>query len=100
MKTKTAILFYAKKTRVNKKGLCAIYTRITVNGKRIEFSTGRMIAPDKWSSAGGKVKGHSNEARSINRHLDILKPKQFNTTHSLITFPKAQGKAQSNCKVN
>lgn len=75
MKTKTAILFYAKKTRVNKKGLCAIYTRITVNGKRMEFSTGRMIAPEKWSSEGGKVKGHSNEARSINRHLDILKTK-------------------------
>lgn len=75
MKTKTAILFYAKKTKVNSKGLCAIYTRITVNGKRMEFSTGRFIHPEKWSSAGGKVKGHSNEARSINRHLDILKTK-------------------------
>ncbi|WP_405565704.1 site-specific integrase [Polaribacter sp. Asnod6-C07] len=75
MKTKTAILFYAKKTKVNSKGLCAIYTRITVNGKRMEFSTGRFIQPEKWSSAGGKVKGHSNEARSINRHLDILKTK-------------------------
>ena len=75
MKTKTAILFYAKKSKVNAKGQCVIYTRITVNGKRMEFSTGRLVNPEKWSSAGGKVKGHSNEARSINRHLDILKTK-------------------------
>jgi site-specific recombinase XerD len=75
MKTKRAILFYAKKSKVNAKGQCVIYTRITVNGKRMEFSTGRLVNPEKWSSAGGKVKGHSNEARSINRHLDILKTK-------------------------
>ena len=75
MKTKTAILFYPKRTKVNAKGLSMIYTRITVNGKRMEFSTGRLVNPEKWSTAGGKVKGHSNEARSINRHLDILKTK-------------------------
>ena len=75
MKTKTAILFYPKRTKVNAKGQCVIYTRITVNGKRIEFSTGRLVNPEKWSTAGGKVKGHSNEACSINRHLDILKTK-------------------------
>tara|TARA_R110001592_G_scaffold248753_1_gene511178 strand:+ start:238 stop:564 length:327 start_codon:yes stop_codon:yes gene_type:complete len=75
MKTKTAILFYPKRSKVNAKGQCVIYTRITVNGKRIEFSTGRLVIPVKWSSAAGKMKGQSEEARSINRHLDILKTK-------------------------
>lgn len=90
MKTKTAILFYAKKSKVNSKGLCTIYTRITVNGRRIEFSTGRLVQPEKWSMAGGKVKGHSAEARSINRHLDILKTKiidiQMEFIHAKIPF--------------
>lgn len=75
MKTKTAILFYPRRSKVNAKGQCVIYTRITVNGKRIEFSTGRLVIPAKWSSAAGKMKGQSEEARSINRHLDILKTK-------------------------
>ena len=75
MKTITAILFYPKKSKVNAKGQCVIYTRITVNGRRIEFSTGRYISPEKWSSEKGKMKGQSAEARSINKHLDILKTK-------------------------
>ena len=75
MKTKTSILFYAKRARINAKGQFPIYTRITVNGRRIEFSTGRYISPEKWSSEKGKMKGQSAEARSINKHLDILKTK-------------------------
>jgi site-specific recombinase XerD len=75
MKTITAILFYPKRAKVNAKGQCVIYTRITVNGKRIEFSTGRYISPEKWSSEKGKMKGQSAESRSINKHLDILKTK-------------------------
>ena len=75
MKTKTSILFYAKRARINAKGQFPIYTLITVNGRRIEFSTGRYISPEKWSSDKGKMKGQSEEARSINKHLDILKTK-------------------------
>jgi site-specific recombinase XerD len=75
MKTKTSILFYAKRARINANGLFPIYTRITVNGKRIEFSTGRSVTANKWSTAAGKMKGQSEEARSVNRHLDMLKVK-------------------------
>jgi len=75
MKTKTSILFYAKRARINAKGQFPIYTRITVNGRRIEFSIGRNVTAVKWSSEKGKMKGQSEEARSINKHLDILKTK-------------------------
>lgn len=75
MKTKTSILFYAKRARINAKGQFPIYTRITVNGRRIEFSIGRNVTAAKWSSEKGKMKGQSAEARSINKHLDILKTK-------------------------
>jgi site-specific recombinase XerD len=75
MKTKVSILFYAKRAKVNANGLFPIYTRITVNGKRIEMSTGRFVDPAKWSTSAGKMKGQSEEARSVNRQLDMLKVK-------------------------
>ncbi|WP_245234915.1 Arm DNA-binding domain-containing protein [Tamlana crocina] len=75
MKTKVSILFYTKRAKVNANGLFHIYTRITVNGKRVEMSTGRFVEPSKWSASAGKMKGQSEEARSVNRHLDMLKIK-------------------------
>lgn len=73
MKTKVSILFYAKKAKAAVNGLIPIYTRITINGKRIELSTNRFVEISKWSTEAGKMKGTSEEARSINNHLDLLK---------------------------
>jgi site-specific recombinase XerD len=73
MKTKVSILFYAKKAKAVANGLVPIYTRITINGKRIELSTNRFVEISKWSTEAGKMKGTSEEARSINNHLDLLK---------------------------
>ncbi|WP_439554629.1 site-specific integrase [Flavobacterium macrobrachii] len=73
MKTKVSILFYAKKSKAAANGLVPIYTRITINGKRIELSTNRFVEISKWSTEAGKMKGSSEEARSINNHLDLLK---------------------------
>ena len=73
MNTSVSILFYIKRAKANNLGVCPIYTRITVNAKRFEFSTNKYINPDKWSSEGSKVKGTSEEARTINSHLDYLK---------------------------
>ncbi|UGS24684.1 site-specific integrase [Flavobacterium channae] len=73
MKTKVSILFYAKKAKAAANGLVPIYSRITINGKRIELSTNRFVEISKWSTEAGKIKGTSEEARSINNHLDLLK---------------------------
>ena len=73
MNTSVSILFYIKRAKVNNLGVCPIYTRVTVNAKRFEFSTNKYINPDKWSSEGSKVKGTTEEARTINSHLDYLK---------------------------
>jgi len=84
MKTKVSILFYAKKAKAAANGLVPIYTRITINGKRIELSTNRFIEISKWSTEAGKMKGSSEEARSINNHLDLLKSQIRNTEMELI----------------
>ncbi len=73
MNTSVSILFYIKRAKANNLGVCPIYTRVTVNTKRFEFSTTKSINPEKWSSEGNKVKGTSEEARSINNHLYYLK---------------------------
>ena len=73
MKTKVSILFYAKRAKASVNGLVPIYTRITINGKRIELSSNRFVEMCKWSTEAGKMKGNSEEARSINSHLDMLR---------------------------
>ena len=73
MKTKVCILFYAKRAKANVNGLVPIYTRITINGKRIELSSNRFVEISKWSTEADKMKGNSEEARSINSHLDMLR---------------------------
>lgn len=73
MKTTLSVLFYIKRSKANNLGVCPIYTRVTVNTKRFEFSTNKYINPDKWSTEGSKVKGTTEEARTINNHLDYLK---------------------------
>ncbi|HLV24409.1 MAG TPA: site-specific integrase [Moheibacter sp.] len=73
MNAKVSILFYAKKAKANRSGLIPIYTRITVSGKRIELSTNRFIKSDQWSQEGNCMKGNSQEACSINKHLDLLR---------------------------
>jgi hypothetical protein len=90
MEAKVSILFYAKRAKIKTNRLFPIYTRITVNGKRIEMSTGRFIDPAKWSTSAGKMKGQSEEARSVNRRLDLLKVKiismQMELIHQNITI--------------
>lgn len=72
MKTKIVNLFYVKRSKVNSSGQVPIYHRITVNGKRIDKSTGKFVDPTKWSVEAGRMRGHSEEARTINGHLDYL----------------------------
>lgn len=85
MKTTISVLFYLKRAKVNAKGLVPIFQRITIEGKRIDWSTGKYIQADKWSVEGNKIKGTSEEARTINSHLDLLKAKVINAERTLLS---------------
>ncbi len=84
MKNKISILFYAKSVKESKNGLIPIYLRITIDGKRIELSTSKFIEKSKWHSQSGKIKGNSEEARTINSYLDILRNKVYETEKNMI----------------
>lgn len=77
MTTKISVLFYLRKSKVNSQGLMPIYQRITIDGVRFDSSTGHFINELKWSPESGKIKGNSEEARSINGRLDLLKAKVY-----------------------
>ncbi|TDE05382.1 MULTISPECIES: site-specific integrase [Flavobacterium] len=84
MKTKITLHFYAKSTKANAAGLLPIYVRLTVDGNRIEFSTKKFIDSAKWSPEMSKMKGNTENARSLNEYLDLLKSKIFDIQMELI----------------
>jgi hypothetical protein len=75
MNATISILFYLKRAKANAQGLAPIFQRITINGKRLDNSTGKYVDPSKWSAEMSKMKGNSEEARLINAHLENLKTK-------------------------
>lgn len=84
MKTKITLHFYAKGTKANAAGRFPIYVRLTIDGKRFEYSTKKFIEPSKWSAEMSKMKGSSTETRSINEYLDLIRSKVFDIQMELI----------------
>ncbi|PKR80697.1 hypothetical protein CW751_07970 [Brumimicrobium salinarum] len=85
------ILFWLFKAKMrNEKA--PIYCRITVNGKRAQFSLKRSIKPEKWNSSSGKLKGNSEEARILNSYLNKVRSelhKHFNLLEAKDEFISA-----------
>jgi hypothetical protein len=63
MEHRISVLFYARKSKKTSKGLVPIYIRITVNGKRLEYSIQRYIDAGQLSARAGRVKGNNDQAR-------------------------------------
>jgi hypothetical protein len=84
MKTKITLHFYAKSTKANAAGLLPIYLRLTVDGNRMEFSTKKFIDSAKWSPEMSKMKSNTENARSLNEYLDLMKSKIFDIQMELI----------------
>ncbi len=84
MKTKITLHFYAKSTKANAAGQFPIYIRITIDGKRLEFSTKKFVDASKWSPELSRMKGNSEDARSLNEYLDLMKSKIFDVQMKLI----------------
>lgn len=84
MKAKITLHIYAKTTKANAAGQLPIYIRLTVDGQRFEFSSKKFVDKGKWSPELSKMKGSSEEARTINNYLDLMKSKVFDIQMELI----------------
>jgi site-specific recombinase XerD len=73
MKVNMSVLNWLNKARMNQSsGKVPIYVRVTVQGKRAEISTGKSILPEQWIVNAGRMKGSSEETRTINHFLDTV----------------------------
>ena len=77
MSLSLSLLFFIKKSKVNSSGKTTIFLRITLDGRRSEFSVHRKIRLDWWNSRTQLALGNSIEAQEINRHLSIIKNKVY-----------------------
>jgi hypothetical protein len=77
MDTKLSILFYRKTTKKTYDDKLPIYMRVTIDGYRFEVATNASIEQAKWQAGAGKAKGNTEEARTINAHLDIFKRRAY-----------------------
>lgn len=86
-----AILFWLCTQKTDSSSKAPIYCRITIDGKRTQFSTGIKIESAKWSSASSKATGTTQEAKNLNEDLETIKGNlrriynQLQATHSQVT---------------
>ncbi|MEY8019284.1 site-specific integrase [Muriicola sp. SD30] len=78
------ILFYPKKSERNDDGMVMLYARITINGKRAEFSLGRRVDEQRWESRGGKLRGTTAEVSNFNRFLDNVRNRLYDIYDTLL----------------
>lgn len=67
------VLFWLRKSKADENGLCSVYARLTIEGARTEISLGKKVHPDKWLPKSGVMKGNSEEARTFNSYLNLVK---------------------------
>ena len=53
--------------------MAPVYCRITIDGRRVQFSMKRKVEPENWSTESEKAIGKSEEIRSLNNYLDHVR---------------------------
>ena len=71
-RTTFSLLFYIRRTKLNKAGEAPIFMRVTINGQRADASTRRYIAPRLWNTTKGKVIENGRGCRELNLYLDAI----------------------------
>ncbi len=84
MENHISVLFYARKSKMSRKGLVPLYIRNTIDGQRLEHSIQRYVRAAHWSAAAGRVKGNNGQARQINLYLDSLKSKVLRLEREMV----------------
>ena len=71
-RTSFSLLFYIRRTKLNKAGEAPIFMRITVNGQRADASARRFIEPRLWNTAKGKAVENGRGCKELNFYLDAV----------------------------
>jgi len=68
-----SIIFLLKKGKKNKRKLFPIYSRVTINGQRIELSTKRWISISDWDKKKQRPKLINNKLKTLNHYLEYIR---------------------------
>jgi len=68
-------LFWRNTSKADKRNFCPIYVRITIKGKRSQFSTGIKVSTKEWDDNRKKIRGNSDRAILANSKLTSIKDK-------------------------
>ena len=85
--TNFRVLFYLRSGRMDTDSNAPIYARVTVNGKRADFSIQRSINVQRWDNE-GHVKGNKEDARTINAFIDTVRNKLYDHHKTLVDHNK------------
>ncbi|MGO2101433.1 MAG: site-specific integrase [Psychroflexus halocasei] len=84
MKTDFHTHFHILKSKLNKRGLVPIFLRLTVDGRRKEYSITRRIEPDRWNAKTEKVMGNNLDSKETNTHINNIRHK-LNKIHQVLS---------------
>ena len=73
LSTQTFGICFVLRNNKTAKQEALIHARITVDGKRTEFSLKRSINPANWNQVKGCAKGNKEEFRSLNNYLEQVR---------------------------
>lgn len=66
------LLFYIRRTRLNKDGDAPVFMRLTIDGTRADASVKYVIKPKLWNTAKGRAESTSKEGKALNLCLDAI----------------------------
>ena len=78
-----SIIFLLKKGKKNKRKLFPIYSRVTINGQRIELSSKRWIDLNDWDKKRQRPKLINNKLKTINHYLEYIRNRFYTEHHRL-----------------
>jgi hypothetical protein len=67
-----SVKFLPRQPKNKQNQVNTIYIRLTIDGRREEWSTGRRCQKDEWNSKASRMAGTREEARATNAWLDTL----------------------------
>jgi hypothetical protein len=69
MKNNVSTLFYLKKPKNYVSGPIPIYLRITVDGLRTDFTSGKSCEPSRWNAKANRMTGNKEDVKAFNYYL-------------------------------
>jgi site-specific recombinase XerD len=78
-----------RRNKANAEGKVPVYFRILINSQPAEIASKQYVEPSQWDSKKGRVKGNTEQARTVNLFLDTIKAK----LHKI--FNQLEGKGET-----